>query len=97
MRKGHVRDAVDDLFVHCIASADSLKAFRRAAALVQRLALVPACEHFSHLAAALHEQTRVLTRTNHLQRMSLHARSRDRELDAFFEALQRNAERSRRH
>ena len=80
--------AVDDLFVRCIASTDPLKAFRRAAVLVQRLAKASDGAHYAHLAAALTEQTRFLTliRTNHPQRAKGHGHTRDLELGAFYEA-----------
>jgi hypothetical protein len=83
-----VADAVDALFVKCISSVDSLRAFRKAALLVQRLAQTPEREHFAHLAAALDAQQRVLQtlRKNQRYQVSQHARARDRELRAFYEA-----------
>jgi hypothetical protein len=81
-------DAVDALFVRCIASADSLRAFRKAASRVKRLSETLDREHFAHLAAALDAQTVALEtlRGNQRAQMSEHMQRRDRELDAFYAA-----------
>jgi hypothetical protein len=45
MATRNVTDAIDALFVRCIASQNSLKAFQHAATLVHRLARMPEHEH----------------------------------------------------
>jgi hypothetical protein len=83
-----VMDAVDSLFVRCISSADSLKAFQKAASLVAHLSRTQDREHFAHLAAALDAQKLVLQtlRKNQRQQSHQHAQRRDRALKAFYQA-----------
>lgn len=87
MRSRTVNDAVESLFVRCIASDDPLEAFRRAARLVGRWAQSPSGGHFSHLACALNEQTLMLQmlRQNQPHRASHHRATRERELAAFLQ------------
>lgn len=86
-----VIDAVDRLFVRCIASTDSLRDFRKAAVMVQRLARTPGRIHFAHLAAALNEQrlTLEMLRANRPQQARRHAHRRDLELESFYKTHER--------
>lgn len=92
MSARNVSDAVDRLFVHCIASDDPLRAFRRAARHIERLAKSPSGGAFVYLASALNEQVLMLTmiRANQPHRASSHRATRESELRAFFKARRRS-------
>ena len=66
MATKNVTDAVNALFVRCIASENSLKTFQHAASLVHRMARAPRQACWEHLAVALDEQVHFLRmlRTN---------------------------------
>jgi len=88
----NVRDAVDALFVRCIACNDSMKAFGKAAAMVHRLARDTRRENLAHLACALDEQHRFLqlVRAKCSRQATEHRILRDRELNAFYRAQRRD-------
>ena len=97
MGRRDVERAVDAVFVQCIVSVDSMRAFGRAISLVRRLSVVPGRAHFALLASALEEQQQALQalRKNAPQIATRHVYRRDRALQAFFQAERIEAARQR--